>query len=157
LTSCLCLCSQEHIYTHTVHKHIYIHTKIHGQIPQKHKQFLKICHVWILIVCLCIYVFMYLYIYLFIYLGFWDRVSLCSPCYLRTHSMYQAGLKLKNPPASASQMLGLKACATTVQLVYCLLTFIKKHIILDKSYSQVPEYSWLLHLYHYVLLFILFF
>jgi hypothetical protein len=28
----------------------------------------------------------------------------------------QAGLELRNPPASASQVLGLKACATTAQL-----------------------------------------
>jgi hypothetical protein len=27
-----------------------------------------------------------------------------------------AGLELRNPPASASQVLGLKACATTAQL-----------------------------------------
>jgi hypothetical protein len=30
-----------------------------------------------------------------------------------THSVDQAGLELRNPPASASQVLGLKACATT--------------------------------------------
>jgi hypothetical protein len=30
-----------------------------------------------------------------------------------THSVDQAGLELRNPPASASRVLGLKACATT--------------------------------------------
>jgi hypothetical protein len=30
--------------------------------------------------------------------------------------MDQAGLKLRNLPASASQVLGLKACATTARL-----------------------------------------
>jgi hypothetical protein len=30
----------------------------------------------------------------------------------RTHFVDQAGLKLRNPPASASRVLGLKACAT---------------------------------------------
>jgi hypothetical protein len=30
-----------------------------------------------------------------------------------THSVDQAGLELRNPPASASQVLGLKACTTT--------------------------------------------
>jgi hypothetical protein len=44
---------------------------------------------------------------------FQDRVSLCSPGCPGTHSVDQAGLKLRNPPASASQVLGLKACATT--------------------------------------------
>jgi hypothetical protein len=38
--------------------------------------------------------------------------SLCSPGWPRTHSVDQAGLKLRNPPASASRVLGLKACAT---------------------------------------------
>jgi hypothetical protein len=46
-----------------------------------------------------------------------DRVSLCSPGCPGTHSVDQAGLELRNPPASASQVLGLKACATTARLV----------------------------------------
>jgi hypothetical protein len=33
-----------------------------------------------------------------------------------THFVDQAGLELRNPPASASQVLGLKACATTPRL-----------------------------------------
>ncbi|GAB1285643.1 DDB1- and CUL4-associated factor 6 [Apodemus speciosus] len=37
-----------------------------------------------------------------------DRVSLCSPGCPGTYSVDQAGLKLRNPPASASQVLGLK-------------------------------------------------
>jgi hypothetical protein len=40
-------------------------------------------------------------------------VTLACPV---THSVDQGGLELRNPPASASQMLGLKACATTAQL-----------------------------------------
>jgi hypothetical protein len=44
---------------------------------------------------------------------FQDRVSLCGPGCPRTCSVSQAGLKLKNPLASASWMLGLKACTTT--------------------------------------------
>jgi hypothetical protein len=42
----------------------------------------------------------------------WDRVSLCSPGCPGTHFVDQAGLELRNPPASASRVLGLKACAT---------------------------------------------
>jgi hypothetical protein len=42
-----------------------------------------------------------------------DRVSLCSPGCLGTHFVDQAGLELRNLPASASRVLGLKACATT--------------------------------------------
>jgi hypothetical protein len=44
---------------------------------------------------------------------FRDRVSLCSPGCPGTHFVDQAGLELRNPPASASRVLGLKACATT--------------------------------------------
>jgi hypothetical protein len=47
---------------------------------------------------------------------FWDRVSLCIPGYPGTHCVDQAGLELRNPPASASQVLKLKACDTTAQL-----------------------------------------
>jgi hypothetical protein len=42
-----------------------------------------------------------------------DRVSLYSPGCPGTHFVDQAGLELRNPPASASRVLGLKACATT--------------------------------------------
>jgi hypothetical protein len=40
----------------------------------------------------------------------------CSSGCPGTHSIKQAGLELRDPPASASQMLGLKGCATTAQL-----------------------------------------
>jgi hypothetical protein len=44
---------------------------------------------------------------------FFETGFLCSPGCPGTHSVDQAGLKLRNLPASASQVLGLKACATT--------------------------------------------
>jgi hypothetical protein len=53
---------------------------------------------------------------LFVWLVGWffrDRVSLCSPGCPRTHYVDQAGLELRNLPASASRVLGLKAYATT--------------------------------------------
>jgi hypothetical protein len=37
---------------------------------------------------------------------FQDRVSLCSLGYPGTHYVDQAGLELRNPPASASRVLG---------------------------------------------------
>lgn len=37
-------------------------------------------------------------------LVFWDKVSICSPCYPGTH---YAGLELRDPPMSASQVLFL--------------------------------------------------
>jgi hypothetical protein len=58
--------------------------------------------------------------FLFFFFGgggcfFQDRVSLYSPGCPGTHFVDQAGLQLRNPPASASQVLGLKAWATTAQ------------------------------------------
>ena len=57
--------------------------------------------------CCCFY---------FHFLVFHVRVSLCSPGCPGTHSVDQVGLKLRNPPACASQALGLKACTTTAWL-----------------------------------------
>jgi hypothetical protein len=45
------------------------------------------------------------------FLVFRDRVSLYSPGGPGTHSVDQAGLELRNSPASASQMVRLKVCA----------------------------------------------
>jgi hypothetical protein len=53
-----------------------------------------------------------LFVCLFVYVFFFGQGFLCRPGCPGTHSVDQAGLELRNPPASASQMLGLKACAT---------------------------------------------
>jgi hypothetical protein len=50
--------------------------------------------------------------------GFQDIVSLCSLGCPGTHTVDQAGLELRNPPASASQVLGLKVCTTTAWPVH---------------------------------------
>jgi hypothetical protein len=60
-------------------------------------------------------------IFLFVcFFVFQDRVSLYSPGCSGTHFVDQAGLKLRNTPVSASQVLGLKACTTTTQPQYFL-------------------------------------
>ena len=64
----------------------------------------------------CDLVFLFLFSFFFV-LIFRDRVSLCSPSCPGTHFVDQAGLELRNLPASASQVLGLKACATTTRPV----------------------------------------
>ena len=69
---------------------------------------------------------------LFYFLVFRDRVSLCSSGCPGTHSVDQAGLKLRNPPASVSQVLVLKACVTTARQYF----FIKRsryYIALDMA------------------------
>jgi hypothetical protein len=59
---------------------------------------------------------------LFLLFDFWflvfeDRVSLGSPGCPGIYSVDQAGLELRDPCASASQVLGLKMCATIAQPV----------------------------------------
>ena len=68
------------------------------------------------------------FFFLFIFWFFWDKVSLCSRGCPGTHSVNQAGLQLRNLPASASQMLGLKVWATTVWLfILFLFLFLPIH------------------------------
>jgi hypothetical protein len=57
-------------------------------------------------VYLCV-VYVYSFCLFFVFV-FRDRVSLCSSGCPGTHSVDQAGLELRNLPASASQVLGLK-------------------------------------------------
>ena len=51
-----------------------------------------------------------------------DRISLCSPGCPGTHFVDQTGLELKNSPASASPVLGLKAYATTPGKIQVFIT-----------------------------------
>jgi hypothetical protein len=50
--------------------------------------------------------------FFFFLLVFRGRISLYSPGCPGTHFVDQAGLELRNPPASAFPVLGLKACST---------------------------------------------
>ena len=59
---------------------------------------------------------------------FRDRVSLCSSGCPGTYFVDQASLKLRNLPASASRVLGLKACASTARpgfwvFYFCFVLF----------------------------------
>jgi hypothetical protein len=60
-------------------------------------------------------------LFLFLVLVFQDRVSLCSSGCPGTHFVDQAGCELRNPPASASRVLGLKVCATMPGFTYDFL------------------------------------
>jgi hypothetical protein len=68
--------------------------------------------VWFSVFVVIVVVFWF-WFWFFGFLVFQDRVSLYSPGCPGTHFVDQAGLELRNPPASASQVLGLKVCATT--------------------------------------------
>jgi hypothetical protein len=83
------------------------------------------------------FVFIYLFIYLF--RVFRDRVFLCSPGCPGTHFVDQAGLELRHPPASASQVLGLKAWATTPVLFIYLFTLHLSNALLPVTPSHNPS------------------
>jgi hypothetical protein len=51
---------------------------------------------------------------------FQDSVSLYSPGCPGTHFVDQAGLEIRNPFASACQVLGLKACTNTAQFLFLI-------------------------------------
>jgi hypothetical protein len=50
----------------------------------------------------CVSISIYFFVVVVLLFVFQDRVSLYSPACPGTHSVDQAGLKLRNPPASAS-------------------------------------------------------
>jgi hypothetical protein len=72
-------------------------------------------------IALCVFG-VFLVFWFFGFFFFRDRVSLYSPGCPGTHLVDQVGLELRNPPASASQVLGLKVCATTARPNIALLT-----------------------------------
>jgi hypothetical protein len=82
--------------------------------------------------------FFFLFFFLFV-LVFRDRVSLCCPGCPGTHSVDQAGLQLRNPPASASQVLGLKVCATMPGMN----TVLKKKRTKDTGQYSKSDNLWL--------------
>jgi hypothetical protein len=65
-------------------------------------------------------------IIIIIIIGFQYKVFLCTPGCPGTHCVDQAGFKLRDLPASDSQVLGLKA------LLPPLLGFLDVHILLDQ-------------------------
>jgi hypothetical protein len=96
-----------------------------------------------------------LFVCLFVCLFFRNRVSLCSPGCPGTHSVDQAGLVLRNPPASASQVLVMLyilqnseirttvftdlGSSTDVVICICrLLVLYNEFIYLILSYSVQP-------------------
>ena len=80
-----------------------------------------------------------LYLFLSFFFLFQDRVTLCSPGCPGIHTVDQAGLELRNLHASASQVLRLKVCSTTWQLVICFIsvTFKLSYVnLLNNSFKK---------------------
>jgi hypothetical protein len=72
---------------------------------------------------------------------FFESVSLYSPGCPGIHSVDQAGLELRNPPASASQVLGLKVCITTAQLIIQVFNLLFKVIFYTYLFIGVACHS----------------
>jgi hypothetical protein len=75
-------------------------------------------------------------------LVFQVRVSLCSPGYPGTHFVDQTGLELRNLPASASQVLGLKVCTTTTQQNWTSENYISHWFSMVKQKSMTLWLLW---------------
>jgi hypothetical protein len=82
------------------------------------------------------------------------QVSSCSLGYPRSSSVDQAGLKSRDPPGSASHVLGLKVCTTTAQLeqfsyltirVFIYLIYIRLNVWPDKIifYNGLKGNGWM--------------
>jgi hypothetical protein len=114
LTMYVCICVYVHVYVYMNSLYVYLNSSflfvtqaalLWGLLPCRNSSVelslspFHSCGVFFV----CLFVF---------FLFFGDMVSLCSPGCPGTHSVDQAGLELRNPPASASQVLGLKVCAT---------------------------------------------
>jgi hypothetical protein len=81
------------------------------------------CHFLTLSVCLSVFLSIYPSIYpdnMCVYICIFEGgvVSVYSPGCPGTHFVDQAGLELRNLPASASQVLGLKVYATMASFIY---------------------------------------
>jgi hypothetical protein len=77
-----------------------------------------------------------------VWFGFFrDRVSLYSPRCPGTHSVDQAGLELRNPPASASRVLGLKACTTTPGCTIVFYVLLVCHIDLGQKNKDIRTHE----------------
>jgi hypothetical protein len=73
-------------------------------------------------ICVCVYVCMHIFLFFFFGGGVgFDRVSLYSPGCPGTYFVDQAVLELRNPPASASRVLGSKACTTTPGYIFLFI------------------------------------
>jgi hypothetical protein len=67
--------------------------------------------------------FIYYFYFIYLFILFFETGFLCSPGCSGTHFAEKAGLELRNLPASASQDLGLKVCATMPSYLLFLILY----------------------------------
>ena len=77
--------------------------------------------------------------FFFFFCFFFDRVYLCRYGGHGTQNVYKAGEERRNPPVSASQVLGLKACATTPSALDFLTMMSCKILIKPSLAALVPS------------------
>ena len=83
-------------------------------LPCGFSPYLHICHIICFVLfCFCLFVWLVGF--------FWDIVSLYCPGWPGTHSVDEAGLKLRDPPASASWVLEFKVCPSIIWLIHYLI------------------------------------
>jgi hypothetical protein len=68
--------------------------------------------------------------YFILFCMFSETVSLCIPGFPRTHSVDQAGLELRDCPASVPQVLGLKECSTYTPPHPTAALFLKESVVI---------------------------
>jgi hypothetical protein len=108
--------SIRHIYGAHAHAHAHTHTHTHRGKQSDMQN--KIPFILMFILCIWMSLLVGFSCLFVLFFCFWDRVSLYSPGCPGTHFVDQAGLELRNLPASASRVLGLKVCATTAWLIW---------------------------------------
>jgi hypothetical protein len=64
------------------------------------------------------------------------RISLCSPDCSQIHSIDRVGLELRDPPASASGVLELKACITNARVFLNTFVQVSIHILELERWKQ---------------------
>ena len=94
---------------------VFLHQLIIKKFPHKHMS----------VFFVCLFVFVFVFVCLFVCLFFRARVSLYIPGCPGPPFVDQAGLELRNLPASAFQVMGLNVCATMpgpyVSLIHTIL------------------------------------
>jgi hypothetical protein len=84
--------------------------------------------------------FVFFFVFCFLFFFFEAGFLYVVLAVLELSSVDQAGLKLRNPPASASHVLGLKVCVTIAQLI--IVTFKQEYLILKMTFLELKLFNY---------------